>query len=176
MKSPPASPSVSKASSTPSTKRPAEDLATPAAPSKRSKLSAQDQAPAIAASNEAPVVAEATVPATVAPSEVHDAAKATASSTVAPNEVPLSNVFANLQSPPTSSSQPGKGDAPSKVAPEATRAGPSAYATRRTVVSRRGVSHDDARDIPERERTPSPTRSDVELGPGGRYLNSFLDN
>ena len=48
--------------------------------------------------------------------------------------------------------------------------------TRRTVASRRGASHDDARDIPERKRTPSPTRLDIELGPGGRYLNSFLDN
>ena len=176
MKSPPARPTEFQASSAPSAKRPAEDLATPAAPSKRSKPSGQDQAPAVAVSTKVPAVTEATAPSTAAPSEVHAAAGATTPSTAAPSEVPISNVFTSLQSPPTSSSQPGKGDAPSKVAPQATRASPSGYVTRRIVVSRRGGSHDDARDIPERERTPSPTRADIELGPGGRYLNSFLDN
>ena len=89
LKSPPSErPATSPTSSTLSAKRPAETSATPTAPSKRSKSSADDQAPVVAAFSEVPAAVEN---------------QAAAPSSAAPSEVPLSNVFANLQSFPSSS-------------------------------------------------------------------------
>ena len=77
---------------------------------------------------------------------------------------------------PGSSLLPEKGGVPPKVASQATQAGTRNRVTRRTFVTRRNVYQTEEPDVPEPERTPSPTRPETELGPGGRYLTSFIDN
>jgi len=111
-------------------------------------------------------------------------------STAVPSEGPLSNVFADLEflpfcnsqegeAPPEVASQHGKEVTQSK-ADQASKAGTSSLLTRnwskRTFFTHNTVYKTIEPDILEAERPSSPTRPEIEIGPGGRYLTSLLDN